>query len=318
MTTQKRKDTKRIWVRALCIFLAVLMIGSSLVAALSLLLVVIPKKLRHIYLWIPAMITFLVSCTAFFTDIAFGFDADYGFYRGPLGYVAFVVPFLYLVLTLWFAFRHFSERKGIEKLIPPICVIFCLVTAVTDALHGGVRLNEAIMIGSVFFYIFLYSHDTRRDQLTGLLNRQSFYDDCALLDKSIGAVASLDLNGLKELNDTRGHYAGDVVLQKLGESLVARMDRSTAAYRIGGDEFVILFFRTDVAQIPRLLGQIMEASEQNGCTLSVGYAIRAEHGDLEETIRESDRRMYENKAEYYRTNGLDRHYRDQTVRDSDA
>lgn len=77
-----------------------------------------------------------------------------------------------------------------------------------DVAVGGDHLTEAIMISIVFFYIILYSHDNRLDPLTGLLNRQAFYDDCKLSGKSVRAVASLDMNGLKELNDTQGHKAG--------------------------------------------------------------------------------------------------------------
>ena len=60
-------------------------------AALGLLLVVSGRERKKFVLWIPCLITLLVCATAFFTDIAFGFDANYGFYRGPLGYVPFIV-----------------------------------------------------------------------------------------------------------------------------------------------------------------------------------------------------------------------------------
>ena len=60
-------------------------------AALGLLLVVVPREKRTFRLWVPALITLAVSATAFFSDIAFSFDEDYDFCRGPLGYVAFVV-----------------------------------------------------------------------------------------------------------------------------------------------------------------------------------------------------------------------------------
>ena len=62
------------------------------VAPMGLALVAVPKEKRKPALMIPCLVTLAVCCTAFFTDIAFGFDEDYAFYRGPLGYVAFVVP----------------------------------------------------------------------------------------------------------------------------------------------------------------------------------------------------------------------------------
>ena len=51
------------------------------VAALGLLLVIVPQRRRNFTLWIPSLVTLLVNLTAFFTDAAFGFDENYAFYR---------------------------------------------------------------------------------------------------------------------------------------------------------------------------------------------------------------------------------------------
>ena len=275
-------------------------------AALGLLLVIVPQERRRFVLWIPSLITLLVCGTAFFTDVAFGFDANYEFYRGPLGYVAFIVPIFYLLLILWITHRRLTERNSAETYIIPVCAVFCLTASIVDALHGGVRLTEAILISSVFFYIFLYSHDNRRDPLTGLLNRQAFYDDCKLLHKSVRAVASLDMNGLKRLNDTRGHQAGDEALVRIGACIGAVTDRGTLAYRVSGDEFIILFLQGDEATVARAEGDIRQRVEQDGYSVSAGYALCTGDKALDEVIRESDSRMYEDKADYYRVNTRDR------------
>ena len=76
------------------------------------------------------------------------------------------------------------------------------------------------MISSIFFYIFLRSYDVRRDALTSVRSRQTLYDDCAgTMQKDFCAAASLDMNGLKELNNHDGYHAGDAALQKIGEYL---------------------------------------------------------------------------------------------------
>ena len=62
-----------------------------------------------------------------------------------------------------------------EKYITPVCAASCVAAALADAFVGGTRLNEAIMISGIFYYIFLYSNDSRKDALTGLLNRRAFY-----------------------------------------------------------------------------------------------------------------------------------------------
>jgi diguanylate cyclase len=88
------------------------------------------------------------------------------------------------------------------------------------------------------------------DMLTGLPNRRSFFaavEGC--LERENGtrsfAVALLDLDGFKQINDRLGHLAGDSLLQTVADRLRGQADASTTIGRIGGDEFAILF---DVAE----------------------------------------------------------------------
>ena len=273
-------------------------------AALGLLLVIVPRKYRYIYWWIPCAIVLIVNCTAFFTDIAFWFNEEYAFRRGPLGIISFIVPIIYILLILVFSFHRFLE-KGLEKFIIPICILFCVVATIRGVLYGGSDLIAAIMTSSVFFYIVLYSHDNRLDPLTGLLNRQAFYDDCNTLHKNIKAVASLDMNGLKELNDNFGHQAGDEALKKIGEILISCTNHKMMAYRIGGDEFVILFYDSNT-KIIEVENKIKEKIISKGYSISIGHAINEYDRNIKEMIEESDRMMYQDKANYYETKGIDR------------
>ena len=279
------------------------------IAPLSLLLVIVSKKIRNYLLWIPAMITLLVSSTAFFSDIAFGFNENYSFYRGPLGYVAFIVPLFYLLLILWNTFKYVSENQGPERYIPPVGAIFCISCAIVDAYYGGTRINEAILICGIFFYIFLYAYDNRKDPLTGLLNRSSFYDDCNDLGRNIKAVVSIDMNGLKELNDTQGHQAGDRALTGIGKALHEIEDENTRAYRVGGDEFILLFFKGQEDIVVERETLVKESVEKKGYRISAGHAMLTGDTDLQEAIRVSDKMMYEDKAKYYRESGQDRRKR---------
>ena len=275
-------------------------------AALGLLFVILPRKHRVVYWWIPSVVTLLINCTAFFSDVAFGFGEDYGFYRGPLGIVSFIVPIIYILMILVVFFFRISERSGAEKFIIPVCILFCAAATVKGVLIGGSELNAAIMISSIFFYIVLYSHDNRLDTLTGLLNRQAYYDDCAALNKTIKAVASLDMNGLKYMNDNFGHQAGDEALKKIGKRLHDCANGKTSVYRIGGDEFAILFFHDNEKAIAELEKSIKEKVAADGYSISVGHAVCGKDRDLSAAIGESDRMMYEDKANYYKESGLER------------
>ena len=89
------------------ILLSIIGYGLRPVAAVGLLLVVCPRENRTWKLWIPAIINLAVNLTAFFSPVAFSFDQDYDFVRGPLGYVVFIVGLLYMVQILVIICRRF-------------------------------------------------------------------------------------------------------------------------------------------------------------------------------------------------------------------
>lgn len=86
-----------------------------------------------------------------------------------------------------------------------------------------------------------------QDMLTGLLNRSALYDKLEFLARQCErnhanfAVALLDLDGFKTINDQLGHHAGDQVLTTIGQRLQKNLRASDLAARYGGDEFVLLF-----------------------------------------------------------------------------
>ena len=278
-------------------------------AAVGLLLVVTPPEQRKWRIWIPWYINFAANMTAFFSPLAFSFDENYDFVRGPLGYVVFIVSFWYMIRILMMVWKRFYEGVTAERWILVICVIGCMLASVADALFGGVHLTEAIMISSVFLFIYLRSHDNYLDPLTSLRNRFAFYDDSEHLDRDITAVASLDMNGLKKLNDTKGHMEGDKALTEIGRCLSENSDRNTIAYRIGGDEFALLFIRQSEEEAAETIRRIKESVAASGYSVSAGYVMKAADQNLEDTMQASDREMYKDKAAYYQQSGRDRRSR---------
>lgn len=278
------------------------------VAALSITLIIYPKNEKPRYLRIPFFLNLAVYCTAFFSNIAFGFDENYQLTFGPLGYTVYSVCFFYIVfsvLTTWDRFRR--EDHGRERFILYICAVACVAAALIDGEKDGDHVNAAIMVSSIFLYMFLKFFDANRDPLTGLLNRMSFYEDCELYSSTISAVASVDMNGLKELNDAKGHEAGDEALQVIGRSLKDVGGRSVLPYRIGGDEFTMLFLRQEETAVREILERMKTLIAEAGYSVSVGYAMRGGRDDsVTEVLRRSDEKMYADKAEFYRQNRHDR------------
>lgn len=287
------------------------------VAALSVTLIVYPKERKPVYLQIPLYFNLLVYCTAFFSPIAFSYrdtiDGGYEMVMGPMGYTVFSVSFFYIlfsVLTAWDRFRH--EDHGRERYILYICAVACVIAAMIDGVEDGDHVNAAIMVSSIFLYMFLRFFDANRDPLTNLLNRMAFYDDCDRYNSIISAVASVDMNGLKKLNDAKGHEAGDEALISIGKSLKAVAGRSILPYRIGGDEFTMIFMRQEETAVRDILDRLKTLIREAGYSVSIGYAMRSGREEtVTEMLRRSDEWMYTDKAEYYRQNGRDRRIREQ-------
>ena len=270
------------------------------VAAVGLLMVICPPEHRSWKIWIPALVNTAVNLTAFFSPIAFSYDADYDFVRGPLGYVVFVVSFLYLILIVVVILNRFYEGKRADRWVLVCSGLGVIGAALVDAILAGRHLNEAIMIGCIFTLFYLRSHDNYLDPLTSLRNRFAFYDDCDNLLRYISAVASIDMNGLKKLNDSRGHAAGDAALVQIGKCLSDVSDRRTIPYRVGGDEFVILFLGRDAQAVEDTLRMVRASVSAVGYSVSAGYAMKQPDQTLDDAVRESDQNMYLEKAEYYR------------------
>ncbi|UGS88432.1 sensor domain-containing diguanylate cyclase (plasmid) [Ralstonia wenshanensis] len=145
----------------------------------------------------------------------------------------------------------------------------------------------------------------KHDVLTKLKNRSFYVDEINRLERKGPfpvTVIMIDLNDLKSVNDQLGHAAGDALLRRAGEVLGKAIDKPAHAARIGGDEFAVLLPGADAqagAALVESLRKLVELNNQfyPGAVLgfSMGCATCHEGGRLEETLREADVAMYEDK-----------------------
>ncbi|MGL4751754.1 MAG: GGDEF domain-containing protein, partial [Aeromonadaceae bacterium] len=117
----------------------------------------------------------------------------------------------------------------------------------------------------------------------------------------------IDVNGLKEINDTRGHEAGDALLKTVAERLRYCLQGMTGSlYRIGGDEFVILLEGDGVEQTQELMARLQQtqfrpatlAGREYGISFSVGYAD-SHKIPFSLLYKMADKAMYQQKQAYY-------------------
>jgi len=156
---------------------------------------------------------------------------------------------------------------------------------------------------------FLAEHDS----LTGLLNRRRFR---AELDQYVsfsaryggqGAVMVIDIDGLKEVNDGRGHQAGDLLIRRVADILRERVRATDLVARLSGDEFAVLMPQTDTAGALQL-GEDLRAQVAEGfsqsveiapSSISVGITMFGGQGgtESEAVLLAADQAMYRAKEE---------------------
>lgn len=144
------------------------------------------------------------------------------------------------------------------------------------------------------------------DPLTGLYNRLYFEEELERLERSrlfpVGVVM-IDVDGLKQINDTLGHAAGDKLLQKAGRLLVTVFRGEDMVARIGGDEFVVLLPAADEAAVSKALERVRsslsaQVADGDGAllSLSLGMATATQPETLLDALKLADKDMYQNKA----------------------
>jgi len=147
-------------------------------------------------------------------------------------------------------------------------------------------------------------HVSTHDALTSLYNRVFFETELVRLEKTPEfpiSIAVADVDNMKTTNDKRGHATGDELLKRAAQVLQSAFRKSDIIARIGGDEFAIIWPQTDAETAARLLARIQQnliAFNQEHSDLllqlSIGIATTTT-GDLAETLKLADARMYEDK-----------------------
>ena len=119
-------------------------------------------------------------------------------------------------------------------------------------------------------------------------------------------VVYCDITGLKRVNDREGHSAGDRFIRKCCECL-RHVFGTYGLFRIGGDELVVLCPGIDEQELYRKVDELRADLQANHVTMAVGAAVNTLETTGEDyLLTEPERRMYQDKAEYYLSTGLDR------------
>lgn len=213
-----------------------------------------------------------------------------------------ITAFSYPWIAIYAA--HFFPRRVVAALGTLITVGFGVGLLIDGLAHAGLYwVVVTATTWSICLVLGELSESLRRqadtDPLTGLLNRSGFL---AAAEREHGiaqrtgsplALAVLDLDGFKQINDMHGHGVGDRLLVDLGRSWLQRLRAGDILARHGGDEFVLLLPSTSVDGAQAVLDRLRD--ESLPVDWSIGICAWLAQESLDQCLARADERLYSAK-----------------------
>lgn len=260
-------------------------------------------KSQKWFVFIPTFLLTVIDFISIPTGIVFRLDESGTMKRGPLGLLPYIVVGIYCVLLVVLMIRNSSKQS--TEIIPIVYFCFAFFSGIIMPFLIGKNYAGlfcvTIAVSMFVYYVFLILQVTKRDPLTGLLNRQAYYSDISNEPEEISALISIDMNGLKTINDTQGHTAGDKAISTIAACFLRAAKRKQYVYRVGGDEFVVVCRKVSEQDVISLTKRIHEQVDATEYSCSVGYSYSADgKKPIDELLRESDANMYAEKQIYYK------------------
>jgi diguanylate cyclase (GGDEF)-like protein len=198
-----------------------------------------------------------------------------------------------LVLGVGFGVDTSLVVHSPELVIAPLALVLCVAVLSTPLMQSDIQHRSDAVI----------------DQLTGMLNRNALgarthelAQQSQVTGEPVGVIVA-DVDHFKRVNDTRGHAAGDVVLKEVAYLLRKQLRAFDLAYRLGGEEFLILVPGSDLEQTSALAERLRAAVAANlisgelSVTMSLGVAgsLRDERFDYAAVFARADAALYKAK-----------------------
>ena len=180
--------------------------------------------------------------------------------------------------------------------------------------ENTVKIKETLELTSFFLASELSNYQlverlkilSTMDMLTGVYNRNEMnnrIDALRIPDTNLiynFGIVFADVNGLKRVNDTEGHPAGDLLL-KNGANVLENAFIGDTVYRAGGDEFMVFLTDTSEEELKKKCELAKELSEKYpNVSFALGYCFASDSKNIVDTLKTADERMYEDKELYYK------------------
>lgn len=272
-------------------------------------------------------IQFILLLLNLWTHDGFKVSENLDYSMGRLRLVLYCLQFSYFIIFSLFSIFKYLLTK--EKVFADTLYfsLILLIFGISQYLFYDVPMYS---LGFMFLSITIYSFNitsqreiffsqlveeeklrAETDALTGILNRRAYEDDIHTFDQrplpENFIYLSFDINGLKLVNDSFGHLAGDELIQGAAKCIEEAFGRYGKVYRIGGDEFSAMI-STPSDQFIKILFNFNDLVDRwsgnsiKKLSVSFGYASRNDFKDYSALLlsKEADKRMYISKNDFYK------------------
>ena len=223
--------------------------------------------------------------------------------------------------TLKLLFPEYKQSSVTSMMAIPVEGIGGEICGILSAFNLSQHPADPNLLKNVNFSFSMFCHNMKvyfeikargeQDLLTGMYNRNRYETDLpklpGLYRKSIACVY-IDANELHELNNSKGHDAGDAMLKAVAEQIRSKFG-TDYTYRIGGDEFLAFAMDMEEEQVNLLGRELEQALAEKNFHISVGVQWEAEISSVNDLIKGAEKKMYLAKKEYYAQEGHDRRRR---------
>ncbi len=209
------------------------------------------------------------------------------------------------ICTLTFLYLCFKTKTGtlLEKEVFN-ALFFSMLGSISGVVITYMKISSFISAEKL-------KEVSRKDRLTNMNNRNAYELDKYTIPNFVKTSLTcifVDVNGLKTVNDTKGHKEGDKMLKIISELILKYFDENFS-YRLGGDEFVI--YIPDIKKKPllQLIDRLSSDVEEHSYHVAIGYAQHAVKGlSLTDLEKEAEAMMYKNKSEFYKNSEFERRH----------
>lgn len=274
----------------------------------------------------------LFQIISVFTGWMLTIDEKHFYSHGPM-YPCYMIIYSIVIVFIAVVFitygKNFPKQNRVSLYAILSLVFICIMTQ--EILGSEYRIAYlGLTLGMVMMFIHITEFSQLKsdekikkqmvaittDTLTGVSSRYAYdkalkrLDSNGQLPKTL-IVFSIDINGLKRVNDILGHAAGDELICGAADCICNTFKSKGDCYRTGGDEFIV-FSHMNKDEAQKTLSLLKQnAADWHGekvgeLNLSVGFACAMDFPELsgEKLIIEADTAMYKEKAEYYHDNSI--------------